>query len=149
MSDESAKSVVKPAVSRTDKRAEKFRDAIRRPILEKRYMNARLDGKGMVESAQIAGFEGADLRTPGKRIETPELKRQMQEALLRQGLTLDRIAEKVADAMDATAYATFQGVVTGSDVPDHSVRMKAVEQASKLFGLSEANVVQMRVQRLP
>lgn len=102
------------------------------------YLENRLNGANQGEAAQIAGFTGRKARTPGKLIETPELKARMQQSLIRKRVTLDSIAETVANSLQANMIATTKdGEVIESDVADHKTRLKGVDQASRLWGLAD------------
>lgn len=106
---------------------------------EKQAMYVRLLGQGWnkTEAARDSGYSARSSRAPGRLIETLELKRQMQEALERQGATYDKAARVVSEAMDANVMATFEGNVTESNKPDHKARVQAARVTADLMGLTD------------
>ena len=93
----------------------------------------------MAVAARDAGFGVVESRSPGKLISPEELRRQFQEIAIRKGLTLERIADKIADHLDARANQTLNGKeVTQSAAPDNRVQQKAIEQLTTLIGLTDA-----------
>lgn len=104
------------------------------------YIEHRSNGTPAVESARMAGYTGRKARTPRKLIETAELRARMQESLIRKRVTLDVIAGRVSDALSANYVDTskLDGPIE-SNVPDQRIRLKAVESATKLWGLGESS----------
>ena len=101
-----------------------------------RYMEGKMDGLTSCKAAKEAGFPSKERDAPLKLIETTALRAEMQAAMQRQGATYDRMAQTVVKAMDATAYATFEGEVRDSSLPDHKVRVGAVKLAADLMGVT-------------
>ena len=97
----------------------------------------------MVKSAEIAGYTGREARTPGKLIESNELRAQFQQIAIDKGLTLHRVVDKVAEHLEARANQTLEGKeVTQSAAPDYRVQQKAVDQLTTLLGMQDASKAQ-------
>lgn len=96
-----------------------------------------IEGIPPTESARKAGYEmtGRMARTPRKLIETPELRARMQRELRKHNGSLGEVARTVVEAMSANQVASFQGVTTESDIPDHKVRVQAASKVAELWGL--------------
>ena len=101
------------------------------------YIQLLGQGWGRNEAARQAGYPARAARTPLKLIETPELKARMQEALERQGATLDKAARVVSEAMNANLTASFEGEVVQSEVPDHKTRVTAAKVTADFMGVTE------------
>ena len=94
----------------------------------------------MIQSAELAGFTGREARSPGKLIESTELRQRYQQMAREKGLTIDRIGDKVVELFDARANQTIEGKqVTQSEAPDYRVQMKALELHANLMGLNDAS----------
>ena len=102
------------------------------------YIEHRVNGTPAVESAHLAGYTGRKARTPRKLIETAELRARMQESLIRKRVTLDVIAGRVSDALSANVVEMTKEGANLTTIPDDRVRLKAVESATKLWGLGES-----------
>lgn len=59
----------------------------------------------------------------------------VQEALTILGLRPDTLVGVAADALDAKQTATYRGEVIESDLPDHKIRLEAMEKIAKISGL--------------
>lgn len=98
-----------------------------------------LDGKSGSVAALDAGYGVAESRTPFKLIAPDEMRRKFQEVAERRGLTLDRVAAKIEQHLEARANQTLNGKeVTVSDAPDNRVQQKAIEQLTTLLGVGDA-----------
>lgn len=108
-------------------------------LKQTRYIESRLEGKTRMESAELAGFAGREARSPGKLIETQELRRRFQEIAESKGITLHRVADKIGEHLEARMTQTLQGKeVTLSAAPDYRVQQKALEQLTDLIGMRDA-----------
>jgi hypothetical protein len=68
------------------------------------------------------------------------MRRKFQEVAERKGLTLDRVADKINQHLDARANQTLNGKeVTVSEAPDNRVQQKAIEQLTSLLGMGESS----------
>lgn len=111
-------------------------------LLQTRYLENRLQGIPMKESATLAGYTGRMADAPGKLIESAELRARYQQMAREKGLTIDRMGDKVVELLDARANQTLEGKqVTQSEAPDYKVQMKALELHANLMGLNDASKV--------
>lgn len=109
-------------------------------LKQTRYLEARLDGKTMTESAISAGYSGREARSPGKLIESAELRAQFQQIAISKGLTLHRVVDKISEHLEARQNQTLNGKeVTVSEAPDNRVQQKAIEQLTELMGMRDAS----------
>ena len=98
-----------------------------------------MNDHSMVRSAAIAGYTGREARTPGKLIESSELRAQFQQIAISKGLTLHRVVDKVAEHLEARANQTLEGKeVVQSSAPDYKVQQKAIDQLTGLLGMQDA-----------
>jgi hypothetical protein len=103
-------------------------------LKQTRYIEARLEGKTRVESAEIAGFTGREARTPGKLVETAELRRRFQEIAESKGITLHRVADKIGEHLEARCVVDgVHGLAS-----DYKVQQKAIEQFTGLIGMNQS-----------
>jgi hypothetical protein len=67
------------------------------------------------------------------------MRRRFQEVAARKGLTLDRVADKINEHLEARQNHTLNGKeVTVSEAPDNRVQQKAIEQLTSLIGMQDA-----------
>lgn len=108
-------------------------------IKQARFIDGLIDGKTGALAARDAGYSVSEQRTPYKLIPAEEMRRKFQEVAERKGLTLDRVADKIAQHLEARANQTLNGKeVTVSDAPDNRVQQKAIEQLTGLLGMGES-----------
>jgi hypothetical protein len=99
-----------------------------------------IDGKTATEAAESAGFGVAECRTPWKLVQPDQMRAQFQEAAHKRGMTLNRIAAKIEEHLEARANQTLNGKeVTQSKAPDYKVQQKALEQLTTLIGMQDAS----------
>ena len=94
-------------------------------------------GKPLNIATQDAGY--ASPRRALALMEKEPFFEHIQAAFEKKGITLDRIAEKVSDGLEATTVeflVTRDGVVKTEPVPDYMARHKYVGTAADLLGLS-------------
>jgi hypothetical protein len=109
-----------------------------------RFVEGLLEGKTGAMAARDAGFGVSMQRTPGKIIAPEELRRRFQEICENRGLTLDKVAAKIAEHLEARANQTLNGKeVTQSKAPDNRVQQKAIEQLTTLIGMQDAAKAQV------
>jgi len=86
-----------------------------------------------------AGYGVVESRSPFKLIPPDEMRAKFQEVAQRKGLTLDRVADKIAQHLEARANQTLEGKqVTVSEAPDNRVQQKAIDQLTGLLGMQDA-----------
>jgi len=104
-----------------------------------RLVEGIVDGKTASQAALEAGFGSGASRTPWKLIPPDEMRARFQQIAERQGLTLDRIGNKIVEHLDARANQTLEGKeVVQSDAPDYKVQQKAIDQLTGLLGMQDA-----------
>ena len=104
-----------------------------------RFIEGLIEGKTGGLAALDAGFGPAMARTPGKIIPPEELRRRFQQIAASKGLTLERVADKINQHLEAKANQTLNGKeVTQSNAPDNRVQQKAIEQFTTLIGMADA-----------
>jgi hypothetical protein len=106
---------------------------------QSRFIEGVIEGKPGYLAAREAGYSAELSRTPYKLIPADEMRRKFQEVAERKGLTLDRVADKINQHLEAKANQTLNGKeVTVSDAPDNRVQQKAIEQLTTLLGMGES-----------
>lgn len=111
-----------------------------RELRENRLIEGIIDGKTATEASKSAGFSPSQQRTPWKLIPPDEMRARFQAIAERKGLTLDRIASKIEEHLEARQNQTLNGKeVTMSDAPDNRVQQKAIEQLTELMGMRDAS----------
>jgi hypothetical protein len=97
--------------------------------------------KGMSKRQAMlqAGYAPSVANTPGKLTSSKTVQQQLQKALRKHNLTVERIVAPIDAAISATKYAVDKqtGDVYDTGIADHSVRLKASAMASKLVGLDD------------
>lgn len=108
-------------------------------IREAKFIEGVIEGKSGERAALDAGYPAREARTPYKLIPADEMRRKFQEVAERKGLTLDRVADKINQHLEARANQTLNGKeVTVSEAPDNRVQQKAIEQLTTLLGMGES-----------
>jgi hypothetical protein len=108
-----------------------------------RFIEGIIDGKTGALAAKDAGYGVADQRTPGKLVSPEEMRARFQQIAQEKGLTLHRVADKIAQHLEAKANQTLEGrEVTVSEAPDNRVQQKAIEQLTQLLGMQDASKAQ-------
>ena len=108
-------------------------------IKQTKLIEGILDGKTASLSALQAGYGVVESRSPFKLIPPDEMRAKFQEVAQRKGLTLDRVADKINQHLEARANQTLNGKeVTVSEAPDNRVQQKAIEQLTGLLGLMDS-----------
>lgn len=104
-----------------------------------RFVEGIIEGKTGALAAKDAGYGVADQRTPGKLVSPEEMRARFQQIAQEKGLTLHRVADKIAQHLEAKANQTLNGKeVTVSEAPDNRVQQKAIEQLTNLLGMQES-----------
>ena len=108
-----------------------------------RFIEGLVEGKTGANAARDAGYGVVMQRSPSKIVPPDELRRRFQEIAVRKGLTLDRLADKIDEHLDARANQTLEGKeVVPSAAPDYKVQQKAVDQLTTLLGMQDAQKLQ-------
>lgn len=109
-------------------------------LRQNRMIEGIIEGKTGTQAAKDAGFGVAEQRTPWKLIAPDEMRARFQQIAERKGMTLDRIANKIEEHLEARMTQTLQGKeVTLSEAPDYRVQQKAVDQFTSLLGMQDAS----------
>jgi hypothetical protein len=107
--------------------------------IEVKYMEARLNGATMQEATAATGF--APFVRAASKIENGSAEKCLA-VFNREGVTIERIAKKVADKLNAktTKFFSHQGTVLDSrEVEDHDTQLKAAELGLKALGALKAH----------
>lgn len=108
-------------------------------LKQNKMIEGVIDGQTASLAALNAGYGVVEARSPWKLIPPDEMRRKFQEVAQRKGLTLDRVADKINQHLEARANQTLNGKeVTQSEAPDNRVQQKAIEQLTSLLGIGDA-----------
>ena|SRR3990167_2941897 len=96
----------------------------------KRYLETGNAAQAIIDSYDVVNRDtAAEMGSQNLR----KLKDVVQSIMVQRGLDLDKMVEVVYGATEATKWNDF----TGEREPDHMVRLKAIDVASKWLGLEE------------
>ena len=131
----------KPTHNRQSNRPAKLspKEAGRLTDAEATYMEARLNGATMQEATAAAGL--APFAQTGYKIEK-RIAEKCPEVFNRVGVTIERIAKKVSDKLDAmtTKHFANKGIVLDErTVEDHATQLHAAELGLKALGALKPN----------
>lgn len=108
---------------------------------DKRIAKAKIEGMknkeiGAVEFPEATPESQAVLvsRSLNKPHVAQFLDKGKDMAIKESGLTWAKVIEPIKDALNATKYASVAGDFYDTQLPDHPVRLKASDMASKLLG---------------
>lgn len=106
-------------------------------VKQRRYIKGVVEGKSKYQAAIDAGYSPNTAKVPSLNIEKLSVKEELNKALERSGLTIQRITDKVSEGMEAkkTFVIGKDGEGTFVETPDHAVQHKYVETAIKLHGI--------------
>src|SRR5688572_15499140 len=99
-----------------------------------KFVEAKLLGASDTKAAMIAKPELRPSSAPntGMRLSRDvDVQAALQKALEKHDITIDRIAKRISEGMDAEKQNNFTGEVT----PDQTARLKATDMAMGLTGL--------------
>jgi len=103
-----------------------------------RMIEGLASGLTGAQAAKQAGYGAADQRTPWKIIPPDELRARFQQIAIEKGLTLHRVADKIAEHLEARQNQSSNGKeITVSNAPDNRVQQKAIEQLATLLGIND------------
>jgi hypothetical protein len=109
-------------------------------IKRNRMVEGIIEGKGAMVAAKEAGFGTVESRAPYKLIPPEEMRARFQQIAESKGLTLNRVADKITQHLEARQNQTLNGKeVTVSEAPDNRVQQKAIEQLTQLLGMQDAS----------
>lgn len=108
----------------------------------KAKMKAELENKSITELApEIYPNATPDsARTMVHReLQNVTVQEALAEAMARAGLTVDTLSTVVKDAAQAKRVVQIEGDFYETEVPDHSIRLKAVGMAARWMGADKNN----------
>ncbi len=116
-------------------------------VMQERLADALI--KNTVEGGKLTRsqiLEIAGYVNPTKRADRAVWTTQgLQEALQRRGFTPEKVTRVLEEAADAKIVTTFHGHAKESNVADHAIRLRAVDQLGDLMGLKKINVQTLNV----
>ena len=113
-------------------------------IKEARLVKAKAKGKTHKEAYKEAGYsldssEKAMVANTDKTLKKPHVKAALERELKRQGITVEAIVRPVADGLKAEKVTIVgNGDQAMAEVtPDHNIRLRSTQIASKWMGLDQ------------
>lgn len=98
-------------------------------VKERKLINGVIKGKGITQSAKDAGYSPHSASAIGCRVlQKPAVQSALIQAMEKAGITDDKIAETLKDAMDAEIPTKL------GSIPDFNSRLKAVDISIKVKG---------------
>lgn len=96
-------------------------------------------GISIGEAARKAGYAESTVRsTIYTRLQAKaSLNTGIKEIMDAQGLTDEKLVEKISEGLDAMKVLSEKGGLTETDIPDYSIRAKYLELAAKWKGLEK------------
>jgi len=103
---------------------------------ERRFVKGVVAGKSLTQAAKDAGYARSTAEKKAYAIlQRPLVRSALTNALGRLGVTLEHIVQPIADALKATrSFVNKDGLMVGSQVPDHKIRLEASRDAVALLG---------------
>ena len=103
---------------------------------EKQFVEGVTSGKSLAQSARDAGYSRSTAAKKSYAIaQRPLIESALTEALLNQGITLEKIVKPIVDGLEATVRIVRKnGTVIVTDLPDHRVRGENADRAIALLG---------------
>lgn len=104
-----------------------------------KFVKAIVEGKPKYKAAMEAfGIEHQPTASVRASAELKNVNVQMalQEAMARQGITIDKIVKPIADGLDAIKIVTSP-TEPDKEIPDHAIRLKASGMAQTLLGVKQ------------
>lgn len=113
-------------------------------VKEAKLVKAKAKGKTVLESANIAEYlPNATDETrrveAHKTLQKPHIKEALQQELAKQGITIEAVVKPIADGLVAEKVSIVgNGDQAMAEItPDHNVRIKSSQIASKWLGLEQ------------
>jgi hypothetical protein len=105
----------------------------------KEYVKNHMDGMTKYDAARAAGFSPSMARNAANRIETPEVRDEIQslQKALVAGIPTGLIVEKLREGLDATIVKTAQKTGEFTDerkFPDYRIRLRYLEKITLWSG---------------
>ena len=102
-------------------------------IKERKLVQGVLQGKSVRQAAKDAGYakSTAEVRSYGI-LKRPRVQSLLTDALEQAGITPERLAQVLTDALDATRMIETKNGTR--EVPDHRIRLDGCEQATRAYG---------------
>lgn len=126
--------------------------SLRKPKLtvkQAKFVKAKTEGMTNDAAYVSAGYKASTdnvARVEGsKLLRKPNVQEALQMALVKYGLTPDTLAAGVASAAGAYKTIAVEGDLIETEVPDHSVRLKAFGMAAQFMGVSKGDATPMSV----
>ena len=108
-----------------------------------RYVEGVMDGKTKKQSALDAGFTHNQATSASRSIEGPITQELLNRVLANAEVTLNRLAQKLSEGLDATKPQLLSGgpgkAVTTKLLVDFETRLKYIQQACKILRMGEPN----------
>ena len=111
---------------------------------QKRYVKEVVAGKSKQQAAITAGYSPTTAKNAYDKVEKVGVKKAIEKALEKAGLTEDRIAAKINEGMEAQKIISANITSKDADintkdfieVPDYQTQHKFLETAIRLKGLN-------------
>ena len=84
------------------------------------------------ELLRVAGYSPS---TSAAGVQKAFTSQGLQVALAERGVTVDKVARVLDDALDADQGAWFKGQYQTTDKADHAIRLRAVDQFADVMGM--------------
>jgi len=106
-----------------------------------RYVEGVMDGKSKKQSALEAGFTRNQAMSASRSIEGPITQELLNRVLANAEVTLERLAQKLSEGLDATKPHVHSGGLgkaeTIKHLADFETRLKYIQQACKILRMGE------------
>lgn len=101
------------------------------------FVKAKIAGKSGVAAAQEAYGTSYTVSNAiaHENINKPSIIFALQKAYEKQGMTIDALVKPLADGLKANKVVAIEGDFFETDVPDHSIRIKAAGMAGMWLGI--------------
>lgn len=108
-----------------------------------RYVEGVMDGKSKKQSALDAGFTRSQATSASRSIEGPITQELLNRVLANAEVTLERLAQKLREGLDATKPLVLSGgwgkEETTKLLVDFETRLKYIQQACKILRMGESD----------
>jgi hypothetical protein len=121
-------------------------------VKQRKFISAYIANSGNGTQAALASYNTKDpivaARIASENVRKPDIRAALEIAFEQQGINESRVVRCVREAMDATRPQTVQRIDAEGNVsdetaavPDHSVRLQAVDRWAKFVGAYEGGPV--------
>jgi hypothetical protein len=111
----------------TQKQAKLVKGVVAGKTQAQAYIDA-YDTKGHLPTVEVEA---------SKTLNKPQVKEALEQAMAAKGITADKIAQVIADGLDAGNTLVINGEPTDIKIPDYSVRHKYLETTIRLSGVGK------------